>query len=47
MAIVNPEYKESIEKEITEKYLKAFPQYKDTFSVHFCKTADGCGAYFE
>lgn len=47
MAIVNPEYKESIEKEITERYLKAFPQYKDTFSVHFCKTADGCGAYFE
>ncbi len=47
MAIVNPEYKESIEREITEKYLKAFPQYKDTFSVHFCKTADGCGAYFE
>lgn len=46
MAVVNPEYKESIEKEITEKYLKAFPQYKDTFSVHFCKTADGCGAYF-
>lgn len=47
MALVNPEYKESIQREITEKYLKAFPQYKDTFSVHFCKTADGCGAYFE
>lgn len=47
MALIDPEYKESIEKEITEKYLKAFPQYKETFSVNFCKTADGCGAYFE
>ena len=42
IAIVNPEYKEKIEKHVTEEYLKVFPQYKDTFKVFFCDTADGC-----
>lgn len=42
MALVDPEYKEEIEKNVTEKYLKLFPQYKDKFSVHFCNSADGC-----
>lgn len=43
MALINPDYKEQIEKNVTEKYLKQFPQYEGKFSVHFCKTADGCG----
>lgn len=43
MALINPDYKEYIEKTVTEKYLEKFPQYKGNFSVHFCKTADGCG----
>ena len=30
-----------IEKEITEKYLARFPQYKDSFQVFFCKSDDG------
>lgn len=47
MALINPDFKEQIQKEVTQRYLKAFPQYKDTFSVHFCKTADGCGIHFE
>lgn len=42
MALIDPSYKKSIEKTVTEKYLALFPQYKDTFSVHFCKSADGC-----
>ena len=42
MALIDPSYKKSIEKTVTEKYLEMFPQYKDTFSVHFCKSADGC-----
>lgn len=42
IAIVNPAYKEEIEKHVTEEYLKVFPQYKDTFKVFFCNTADGC-----
>ena len=33
--------KEQIEKEITEKYLAKFPQYKNTFKVYFCKSDDG------
>lgn len=42
IALVNPEYKEKIEKKVTEEYLKVFPQYKETFKIFFCNTADGC-----
>jgi len=38
---VNPEKKEQIEKEITQKYLEQFPQYKNSFKVYFCKSDDG------
>ena len=41
MAIIDPAYKESIEKNITQEYLKEFPVLKDKFSVHFCQSADG------
>lgn len=41
MAIVNPDYTEQIEEQITAKYLEAFPELKGKFSVHFCDTADG------
>jgi galactokinase/galacturonokinase len=41
IALVNPECKESINQEITAKYLARFPQYKDSFEVHFCKTNNG------
>lgn len=43
MALVDPSFKESIKNNITEKYLKIYPQYKDKFSVDFCRSADGCG----
>lgn len=42
MALIDPAYKKKITKNVTDKYLAMFPQYKDTFSVHFCKSADGC-----
>ncbi len=42
VALVNPEYKEIIKEKITKEYLARFPQYKETFSIHFCKTDDGC-----
>ena len=42
MAIIDPAYKESIKERITQEYLKQFPQLKEKFSVHFCKSADGC-----
>ncbi len=41
MALVDPSFVESIEKEVTDKYLKEFPNLKDKFSVHFCDSADG------
>ncbi len=41
MAIVNPEYKDKIEFEITKKYLKEFPNLEKGFNIHFCNTADG------
>ena len=41
MALVDPAYKDSITKRITEQYLARFPHLKDAFSVHYCKTADG------
>lgn len=41
MALVNPEYKEKIEAEVTEKYLKEFPELAGKFGVYFAKTADG------
>ena len=41
IALVDPAKKESIEKEITEKYLEQFPQYKNSFKVYFCKSDDG------
>jgi galactokinase/galacturonokinase len=41
IALVDPSKKESIEKEITEKYLAQFPQYKNSFKVYFCKSDDG------
>ena len=41
LALVNPKKKEEVAQEITERYLKVYPQYKDNFFVTFCKTADG------
>ena len=41
IALVDPNKKESIEKEITEKYLAQFPQYKNSFQVFFCQSDDG------
>ncbi len=42
MALIDPAFKESIEKKVRGEYLKQFPKLKDNFSVHFCKSADGC-----
>ena len=41
IALVDPVKKETIEKEITEKYLERFSQYKNSFKVFFCKSDDG------
>lgn len=42
MALVDPLYKDSIEEKVTKAYLAKFPHLEGKFSVHFCKTSDGC-----
>ena len=41
MALVDPSYEEEIARKITDEYLKEFPKLRDSFEIHFCKTADG------
>lgn len=41
MALINPEYKEAIQEQMTWEYLALFPQYKNVFAIHFCKTDSG------
>ncbi len=41
MALIDPGYAESIERRVTEEYLKAFPDLKGKYSVHMCRSADG------
>ena len=41
MALINPEYKDAIAERITKEYLKAFPEYKNTFLIEFCYSVDG------
>ena len=41
IALVDPAYKESIEKTLTEKYLEQFPEYERTFQVFWVKPDDG------
>ena len=41
VALVDPSKKEQIREHITSEYLSRFPEYTDTFEIHFCKTDDG------
>ena len=41
IALVNPEHKETIEKELTKRYLEHFPEYEKTFHVYWVKPDDG------
>lgn len=41
IALVDPLYKDSIEKELTEKYLSEYPEYSETFKVFWVKPDDG------
>ena len=43
MALIDPEYEESITYEVTKKYLEAFPHLLGKFSIHMCQSADGIG----
>ena len=41
IALVDPVYKEEIQKVLTEKYLEQFPEYEKTFQVFWVKPDDG------
>ncbi|MBQ2968280.1 MAG: GHMP kinase [Clostridia bacterium] len=41
MALIDPAFAEKIEQQVSEEYLKAFPELKGKYSVHFCDSADG------
>ena len=41
IAIVDPKYSESIEKELTEQYLNEYPEYSETIKVYWVKPDNG------
>ena len=41
IALVDPQHKEEIEKELTRQYLEKFPEYEQTFKVYFVKPDNG------
>ncbi len=46
MALINPEYEESIFQTVEREYLKAFPHLEGKYSAHICETADGVNLEF-
>ena len=41
IALVDPAYKDSIQEELTKRYLKEFPEYEKTFQVFWVRPDDG------
>lgn len=41
IALVDPSYKEDIEKTLTERYIDKFPEYEKTFKCYFVKPDNG------
>ena len=41
MALIDPNYEESIAENVTKEYLKEFPDLKGRYSAHICESADG------
>jgi galactokinase/galacturonokinase len=46
MALIDPSFEESIKRQVTEEYLKAFPDMKGHYDVFFCDSADGVNLSF-
>lgn len=44
MALIDPSYEEEILEKMEKEYIAAFPELKDNYSAHICRTADGVGA---
>ena len=41
MALINPDFEESIVEKVTKEYLTIFPHLEGKYSVHICESADG------
>lgn len=41
MALIDPAYQDSIVRNVTEEYIKAFPELQGKYMVHICDSADG------
>ena len=41
MALIDPAFEESVIRQVSEGYLKQFPQLEGKYSVHVCQSADG------
>lgn len=41
VAIIDPAYRDEIERQMTERYLEQFPEYEKTFKCYFVKPDDG------
>ena len=41
LALINPDYAESIEQKVGREYLKAFPKLEGRYSFHLCDSTDG------
>ena len=44
MALIDPSFAESIERQVGEKYLAAYPELQGKYSFHLCESADGVKA---
>lgn len=41
MALIDPKHAESVERKVTEAYLRVFPKMTGKYSFHLCDSADG------
>ena len=41
IALIDPAKREEIREYVTSEYLRMFPEYSESFEIHFCKTDDG------
>ena len=41
IALIDPAKREEIREYVTSEYLRMFPEYSESFEIHFCKTDNG------
>ncbi len=41
MALIDPNFEDSIKERVAREYIAAFPHLKDNYSVHICESSDG------